>query len=152
MKRLLAGLALALALSNAEAQTLQTYQFPVPLRCNFVPPTPQDACFLLSQAGGAYVKSITTGGLATVQLATGVETTVQLSASGGGTWTRGTTDPTGGSAGDGYLQVNASDVLQSVWLNLAGTWTESTLPAGGDGDITSVGTTAPLTGGARRGM
>ena len=90
----------------------------------------------------AVVKSITTAGLATVQLADGTEASVQLAGlTGGGNWSSGTADPTGGSAGDGYLQVDASDVLQSIWLNVSGTWTEYTLPTtGGAGDITSITT------------
>ena len=47
-------------------------------------------------------------------------------------WSSGTADPTGGAAGDGYLQVNASNVLQSVWLNVAGTWGGYTVPTGTD--------------------
>ena len=118
---------------------------------------------------------------------------VQISGTGAGsTWTRGVPDPTGGTAGDGYVQVDASGVVQSVWLNIAGTWTESTIPTAGTstddqtaaevntdttnfgghlsdtdttvqaaldtldditagGDITAVGTTAPLTGGGTAG-
>ena len=49
-------------------------------------------------------------------------------------WSSGTADPTGGAAGDGYLQVNASNVLQSVWLNVAGTWGGYTVPTGTDQD------------------
>ena len=55
---------------------------------------------------------------------------------GGGTGasiTSGTADPTGGAAGDAYIQVDASDVVQSLWRNVSGTWTEFTLPAGGSG-------------------
>ena len=37
-------------------------------------------------------------------------------------WSNGMADPTGGAAGDGYLQFNASNVLTAVWLNVAGTW------------------------------
>ena len=81
---------------------------------------------------GAFIKSVTAGGLVTFQNASGVESTVQLTAAGGGaTVTSGTPDPTGGSAGDAYLQVSASDVLQSVWLNEAGTWAEYTLAQAG---------------------
>ena len=48
----------------------------------------------------------------------------------GSTTTSGTADPSGGNAGDSYYQVNASNVIQSLWLNIAGTWTEFTLATG----------------------
>ena len=83
---------------------------------------------------------------------------VWLQVTGGGsgtgaTITAGTADPTGGSAGDAYIQVDASDNVQSIWRNAAGTWTEYTIPTAqaGTGDITAVGTTAPLTGGGTAG-
>ena len=106
--------------------------------------------------------------------------------------TQGTADPTGGSDGDAYLQVDASDEVESIWLNESGTWEEYTIPTAGTstddqtaaevntdtanfgghlsgtdttvqaaldtlddiasgGDITAVGTTAPLTGGGTAG-
>ena len=85
--------------------------------------------------GGVFIKSVTAGGLVTYQDASSAEQTVQLSlgGGGGGSFSAGTADPTGGAAGDAYLQVDASDVLQSVWLNESGTWAEYTLPAGGTG-------------------
>ena len=58
------------------------------------------------------------------------------SGSGGGTGasiTSGTADPSGGAAGDAYIQVDASNVVQSIWRNISGTWTEFTIPAGGSG-------------------
>ena len=59
--------------------------------------------------------------------------------------TAGTADPTGGSGGDAYLQVNSSNVLQSVWRNASGTWTEYGLASGGGASITA-GTTDPSGG------
>ena len=64
----------------------------------------------------------------------GTWTEYGITGSGGGSGasiTSGTADPTGGSAGDAYLQVDASNVLQSVWRNVSGTWTEYALPSGG---------------------
>ena len=61
---------------------------------------------------------------------------VVLTAGSGASITSGTADPSGGAAEDFYLQVNATDVVQSAWLNVAGTWTEYTLPAGGSGGFT----------------
>ena len=49
----------------------------------------------------------------------------------GASITTGTADPTGGADGDAYVQVDASSVVQSIWRNASGTWTEYTLPAGG---------------------
>ena len=43
---------------------------------------------------------------------------------GGASTTSGTADPTGGDPDDTYLQVNASDELTAVWLNISDTWTE----------------------------
>ena len=76
--------------------------------------------------------------------------TDQTAASGtGASITAGTADPTGGADGDAYLQVNATDVVQSIWRNASGTWTEYTVPAGGgggSGDITAVHTTGGNSG------
>ena len=85
---------------------------------------------------GAFIKSVTAGGLVTFQNANGLESTVQLTVGGGGsgaTVTSGTADPSGGSDGDAYIQVDGSSVVQSIWLNDSGTWTEYTIPAGGTG-------------------
>ena len=184
-------LALILALSGAaavHAQTVPTQGLPARFIAAFPGAGVETSAIL-----GAFVKSITPDGVATVQLADETETTVTLTASGGGaTITSGTADPTGGSAGDAYLQVDASDVVQSIWLNVMGTWTEYTIPTAGTstddqtaaevdtdttnfgghlsgtdttvqaaldtldditagGDITAVGTTAPLTGGGTAG-
>ena len=49
----------------------------------------------------------------------------------GSSITSGTADPTGGAAGDAYVQVDVSDEIQSIWLNEAGTWAEYTIPAAG---------------------
>ena len=80
---------------------------------------------------GTFVKSVTATGLVTYQDSAGVETTAQLAAGGGGSITSGTGNPSGGNAGDIYLQLNAFDVVQSIWVNVAGTWTEYPVPAGG---------------------
>ena len=77
--------------------------------------------------GGVFVKSVTADGLVTYQDASDDEQTAQLSVGSGGSASAGTADPTGGSAGDVYLQVDSSDVLQSLWLNELGTWAEYTL-------------------------
>ena len=63
-----------------------------------------------------------------------LKVTNQTAAAGtGAVITAGTSDPTGGSDGDAYIQVDSSDVVQSIWRNASGTWTEYTLPAGGSG-------------------
>ena len=49
---------------------------------------------------------------------------VGIALGGGASTTSGTADPTGGDAGDAYLQVNTSDELTAVWLNISDTWTE----------------------------
>ena len=54
----------------------------------------------------------------------------------GATIEAGTADPTGGNDGDAYFQVDSSGVVQSIWRNASGTWTEYTLPAGSGGGIT----------------
>ena len=57
--------------------------------------------------------------------------TDQTAASGtGASITAGTADPTGGSDGDAYFQIDASSVVQSLWRNASGTWAEYTLPTG----------------------
>ena len=73
---------------------------------------------------GVFVKSVTAGGSVTVQDADGNEQTVQLATASGVTVTTGIPDPTGGSAGDLYLQLNASDQVIAFWENEAGTWAE----------------------------
>ena len=55
---------------------------------------------------------------------------LSVDGSGGATITAGTADPTGGTAGDAYVQATAAGVVQSIWRNDAGTWTEYTIPAG----------------------
>ena len=73
----------------------------------------------------------------------------QLSGStggGGGSLTQGTADPTGGSDGDAYIQTNASNAVQSLWLNSGGSWSEYTIPSDGVVSGGSVaGTTLTLT-------
>ena len=69
----------------------------------------------------------------------------QIGGAGGATVTSGTADPTGGAGGDQYLQVNASNVVESIWLNVSGTWSEFTLPSGStlsDDDPEDVGSVA----------
>ena len=62
---------------------------------------------------------------------------VQLTGTvGGGAITVGTTDPSGGADGDFYVQVDGSDIVQSLWRNAGGTWAEYTLPVGGLGGLT----------------
>ena len=63
---------------------------------------------------------------------------------GGAAITSGTADPSGGAAGDAYIQVDASSVIQSLWRNIAGTWTEFTIPTGG-GFTLRTGSAAPGT-------
>ena len=48
---------------------------------------------------------------------------------GGSSITSGTADPSGGSSGDAYIQINTSSVITAIWENVSGTWTEYTLPA-----------------------
>ena len=63
--------------------------------------------------------------------------TDQTAASGtGAAITAGTADPTGGADGDAYFQVDSSSVVQSLWRNASGTWTEYTLPTGSGGGVT----------------
>ena len=78
---------------------------------------------------GSFVKSVSGAGVVTYQDSAGTETTAQL-ASGGGSVTSGTGNPTGGNAGDIYLQLSAGNVVQAIWVNVAGTWTEYPVPAG----------------------
>ena len=97
---------------------------------------------LTSQLNGAWVKSVAEGTAGTLTItfvvADGTESTLEFTpvGSGGATVTSGTADPTGGANGNAYLQVNASNVLQSVWLRISGVWTEYTLPASGTADGT----------------
>ena len=91
---------------------------------------------------GVFLRSITDNGNNTYDIAMqgtdGTDTTVTITATGGGgaSITSGTADPTGGAAGDAYIQLDASDVIQSIWRNVSGTWTEYTLPAGVSGGFT----------------
>ena len=54
----------------------------------------------------------------------------------GASITAGTADPTAGNDGDAYFQVDSSSVVQSLWRNASGTWTEYTLPTGSGGGVT----------------
>ena len=87
---------------------------------------------------GAGTAATQTAGNDSARLAT--TAFVQTALAGAGAVTSGTADPTGGNAGDAYLQVDSSNVLQSIWRNVSGTWTEYNLPAGGGvaGDNTEV--------------
>ena len=70
--------------------------------------------------------------------------TGQSGPGGGSSFTSGTTDPTGGADGDLYIQIDASNVIQSIWNNISGTWTEYSLPSGGaDGADGATGPTGP---------
>ena len=67
--------------------------------------------------------------------------TIVFAGGSGASITSGTVDPTGGAAGDSYVQVDASDVVVAIWLNESGTWNEYALPAGGgteDGVVESL--------------
>ena len=81
---------------------------------------------------GEFVKSVSSTGLVTYQDSVGDETTAQLD-EGGADIGVGTVDPSGGSNGDAYLQVDAANILQSTWRNASGTWIEYTVPQGGGG-------------------
>ena len=52
----------------------------------------------------------------------------------GASITSGTANPSGGSSGDAYVQVDNSNVIQSIWLNASGTWSEYTIPTGSGTD------------------
>ena len=93
--------------------------------------------------GGLLVKSISTSGEVIYQDANDDEQTAQLSLGSGAAITEGTADPSGGAAGDAYIQRNTSNVIVSIWLNIADSWTEYTLPQGGAGTIS---TSAPVSG------
>ena len=100
---------------------------------------------------GAFVRSATvTGNTLTLNMqnADGTFTDRQFTPTGGSgvSISSGTTDPTGGAAGDFYFQINASNVLTSIWQNVSGTWTEYTLPAGGSGATLSDDTPEEVTG------
>ena len=93
--------------------------------------------------GGLLVKSISTSGEVIYQDANDLERTAQLSLGSGAAITEGTADPSDGAAGDAYIQRNTSNVIVSIWLNIADSWTEYTLPQGGAGTIS---TSAPVSG------
>ena len=97
---------------------------------------------------GTFIKSVTAAGLVTYQDANGVEQTRQL-AVGGSAITGGTADPTGGSAGDAYIQINGSDQVTALWWNDSGTWTEYAITGSGGGSGASITSgTADPTGGS----
>ena len=54
------------------------------MRSSYVPSGPGDKMISVLDLDGAYVKSLTIGGLATLQLANNTEAVVQLSGGGGG--------------------------------------------------------------------
>ena len=82
-KSLLLAAGLMLAAVTASAQTLTPFEFSSPLRFDYISPGPGDKPLLAGDLDGPYVKSITTGGLATVQTTQNVEATVQIAGSGG---------------------------------------------------------------------
>ena len=61
--------------------------------------------------------------------------TDQTGTGGGLSLTAGTANPTGGSDGDAYLQVDTSvpAEIQAIWRNVSNTWTPYALPVGADG-------------------
>ena len=104
----------------------------------------------ISDLIGTFVKSATPNGgtlTLTVQLADGSEDTVTFTPpSGTGTGssvTAGIADPTGGASGDSYIQIDALNVVQSLWWNNSGTWTEYMLPEGGSDGTVLNGNGAP---------
>ena len=98
----------------------------------------------VADLGGLVVKSISISGAVVYQDSNDVEQTAQLSLGSGAAITVGTADPTGGAVGDAYIKRNATDVIVSIWLNLAGGWAEYTLPAGGTGG--TITTESPISG------
>ena len=67
--------------------------------------------------------------------------TDQTGTGGGLSLTAGTANPTGGSDGDAYLQVDTSvpAEIQAIWRNVSSTWTPYALPAGADGAAGAAG-------------
>ena len=57
--------------------------------------------------------------------------TDQTGGGGGFAFTQGNADPSGGSAGDWYLQHDGSGETEAIWFNIAGTWTEYEIPTAG---------------------
>ena len=89
-----------------------------------------DATLLKGVAGAIAITSITVVGSTLTIGYKDENDAVQsevFTAGSGAAITVGTADPSGGAAGDCYVQVNASNVVHSVWLNIADTWTEYTL-------------------------
>ena len=82
-KSLLLAAGLMLAAVTASAQTLTPFEFSSPLRFDYISPGPGDKPLLTRDLDGPYIKSITTGGLATVQLTDNTQATVQIAGSGG---------------------------------------------------------------------
>ena len=82
----LIALILFAGISQAQTYTAGSDEQPIigPLRSNYVPSGAGDGMILTADLDGAFVKSITTAGVATVQLADGSEVTVTLALSGGG--------------------------------------------------------------------
>ena len=109
-----------------------------------------DADLLKGVAGAVAITSIGVAGSTLTIGYKDVNDAVQsvvLTAGSGASITSGTADPSGGAAEDFYLQVNASNLVQSVWLNVAGTWTEYTLPAGdGTSSFYDLSDTPTITG------
>ena len=157
---------------------------------NPAPVLPYETGTIVQHNGEAYIALSTPG--AADEPGTAAVWKLLTGSGSGAAITQGTADPTGGSDGDAYLQVDASDEVESIWLNESGTWEEYTIPTAGTstddqtaaevntdtanfgghlsgtdttvqaaldtlddiasgGDITAVGTTAPLTGGGTAG-
>ena len=57
--------------------------------------------------------------------------TDQTGGGGGFSFTQGNADPSGGSAGDWYLQHDGAGETEAIWFNIAGTWTEYEIPTAG---------------------
>ena len=96
----------------------------LPIRSAYGATTAGDKLISVVDLDGAFVKSITTAGLATVQLANNTETTVQLAGIGGGgsgtTLRFGSGVPANnlGSDGDSYIDTNAG----TFYLRESGTY------------------------------
>ena len=81
----LIALILFAGISQAQTYTAGSDEQPIigPLRSNYVPSGAGDGMILTADLDGAFIKSITTAGVATVQLADSSQATVTLALSGG---------------------------------------------------------------------
>lgn len=129
IRKLFGCLLAGLLFFAAEASSQQTF----PLSIRYVKGRP-GAGFDANLVIGGFVKNITAAGVVTIQNDDNAGSTreIQLTTGGGGSSiSTGTANPTGGSAGDVYLQLDASDEVQSIWQNVSGTWTEYEIPTAG---------------------